>query len=53
MAMRTEPWGSKVRLITDFTVTAIGKKKWRYSYRLFGVSSHRERASEDLLLQNN
>jgi hypothetical protein len=49
MAMRTEPWGGKARLITDFTITAIGKKKWRYAYGLFGMNSHRE----DLLLHSN
>jgi hypothetical protein len=42
--VRNEPWGRKVRPITDITSTALGKKKWQYADRLFGTNSLKEGA---------
>jgi hypothetical protein len=44
ITMRTEPQGRKARLFTDITSTALGKKKWRYTYRLLETNSLKERS---------
>jgi hypothetical protein len=44
IAMRTKPLGRKVRLITDVTSTALGRKKWCYACRLFETNSLKEGA---------
>jgi hypothetical protein len=35
----SEPWGSKARPITGITSTALGREKWWYTSKLFGMNS--------------